>query len=154
WNVSPFLIRWLWLTPRWLEVRRASHRAAEDVVELLFVGLTARAARLADEQWGREEDPPRRVVAPFLDPLEQQPRRRLADLVSRLGDGREAWPQHDRPLEVVEADDRQVVRYPDAARLQGGQRAERHEVVGGEDGGRRRRQVEQLQHPAVPAVEP
>ena len=56
-------------------------------------------------------------------------------------------------LDVVEADDRHVPRHAAPGLGDGADRAERHEVGGRDDRGRRLGQREQAGHRAVPAVD-
>ena len=75
--------------------------------------------------------------------------RGLAELGCGLGDHCQRWVDERRPLEVVEADQRDVHRHLQAEVADCPHRAERHEVVGGEQRGRALRCLEHTARRAV-----
>jgi len=85
-----------------------------------------------------------RLDALAFDQTLQQADRHPAHLRERLPDGRQLWRHDLRRLDVVEADDRQVVGDAQAAFATGLNCADRDVVVEREDRGRRLRQVQQL----------
>lgn len=75
-------------------------------------------------------------TAPRLDALEQQLRRQGTDLQLGLSHGGQRRGRKRGEFNVVETDHGELLGHPDSRLADGGQRAEGHQVVADEDGGR------------------
>jgi hypothetical protein len=74
------------------------------------------------------------VSDPVVQLLEEQGRRGPADLPGRLRDRGEGYRCRRCELDVVVADQGEVVRHRDACLVQSSEHAKREDVVGAEDG--------------------
>ena len=90
------------------------------------------AAAAADDELVRDEVALGRPVVP-VDPAQQRRQRDVADRVARLSHGREVELPRRRKGDVVESDDRNVFRHPQAALEERIDGADRDQVVPAED---------------------
>ena len=102
---------------------------------------TARRARLVVDRLARS-----RGLGPRADPLRQAFHGPVAHLGRALAQGRERRVDVGREGDIVEPDDADIARHRPAPPAQGAQRPDRHQVVVGEDRGRRRRPVQEFEH--------
>ena len=94
-----------------------------------------RAARLAHDEVGRKDDLPGAVEPAAFDPLEEQLRPERPERLRRLQHHGQERVEPRRVLDVVVADEGNVVGHLEACRAHGLDRSERDEVVDGEDAG-------------------
>src|SRR5713101_5024137 len=96
---------------------------------------------------------PRSLEDLALNALNEHLHRGCAHLAGWLGNRGQLRPQRVGPLKIVEPDQRHVVWYLYPACVQGSDSPKGRQVIGREDGGRGKRQIQEIQCPAEPPVE-